>query len=270
MFAYRKATLNPMPMDKSLYDQLSATWWDENESLGILRTWFNPVRFGYFRRVLLDVHQIAPQGVSLLDVGCGGGLLAEEFARLGCQVTGIDPSELSLQTAREHAHQQGLSITYQTGRGEQLPFADASFELVTCCDVLEHVDDVQQVIREIARVLKPGGLFFYDTINRSFIAWLGDIKLAQDWPATSFMPANLHEWQKFIKPRELQRYLAQAHLHSQEMRGISPRTHPLATIACMLQHKRGKLTMSEFGQRLGFHESYDRSGSYMGYAAKNA
>jgi 2-polyprenyl-6-hydroxyphenyl methylase/3-demethylubiquinone-9 3-methyltransferase len=257
-----------MPMDNSLYDQLSATWWDENEALGILRTWFNPVRFGYFRRVLLTDRQVDPQGRLLLDVGCGGGLLAEEFARLGCQVTGVDPSELSLQTAREHARQEGLTIIYQTGVGEQLPFADASFDLITCCDVLEHVNDVQQVIREIARVLKPGGLFFYDTINRSFIAWLGDIKLAQDWQATSFMPVNLHEWQKFIKPRELQDYLKQANLPGQEMRGISPRTHPLATIALLLQHKRGKLTMPELGLRLGFHESDDRSGSYMGYAAK--
>src|SRR5258708_4259393 len=131
-----------MPIDNELYNHLSTTWWDENEPLGILRTWFNPVRFGYFQHILLEERKIDLQEKRVLDVGCGGGLLAEEFARLGCQVTGVDPSKLSLNTARRHAQQSGLPITYQEGVGEQLPFADASFDFVTCCDVLEHVNDV--------------------------------------------------------------------------------------------------------------------------------
>ena len=116
-----------MPVDNELYDRLSDTWWDENQALGLLRTSLGPVRFDYFRRVLIEEHKRDPRGIKVLDVGCGGGLLAEEFACLGCQVTGIDPSEPSLHTARKHAQQSGLEIAYQTGVGEQIHFADASF-----------------------------------------------------------------------------------------------------------------------------------------------
>src|SRR5713101_4863722 len=141
-----------MPVDNEIYNRLSSTWWDES-AFAILRTGANPGRFGYFREVLLKKVGVDPVGKKALDVGCGGGLLAEEFARLGCQVTGVDPSEPSLATARKHTQQSGLDITYQVGVGEHLPFADASFDIVICCDVLEHVDDVAQVIQEISRVL---------------------------------------------------------------------------------------------------------------------
>ncbi|HEX3641091.1 MAG TPA: bifunctional 2-polyprenyl-6-hydroxyphenol methylase/3-demethylubiquinol 3-O-methyltransferase UbiG, partial [Ktedonobacteraceae bacterium] len=203
-----------------------------------------------------------------LDVGCGGGLLAEEFARLGCQVTGIDPSEPSLATARKHAQQSGLDISYQVGLGEQLPFADASFDIVVCCDVLEHVDNVAQVIQEISRVLKPNGLFFYDTINRTFLSWLAAIKMAQEWSITRFMPPNLHDWKKFIKPQELQLCMQRYHLQNREVKGMSPGAHPLLVISLFLRHKRGKITLTEMGKRMNFQESNDLSTSYMGYALK--
>jgi len=257
-----------MPIDNELYDHLSATWWDEEEALGILRTWFNPVRFSYFQRILTGVSQLDPHGLTLLDVGCGGGLLSEEFARLGCQVAGLDPSEASLAIAREHARQEGLKIAYQAGVGEQLPFADASFDIVICCDVLEHVNDLERVLKEIARVLKPGGYFFYDTINRTFFAWFADIQVAQVWKITRFMPPNLHDWRKFIKPRELLHCLQNCQLSNREMRGISPRANPLRSFVLFLQHKQGKITLSTMGKRIDFHESKDLVGSYMGYAIK--
>jgi 2-polyprenyl-6-hydroxyphenyl methylase / 3-demethylubiquinone-9 3-methyltransferase len=257
-----------MPIDNELYNHLSATWWDETEALGILRTWFNPVRFNYFRRILTSASQPDPRGLTLLDVGCGGGLLAEEFAGLGCQVTGLDPSEASLDTAREHARQAGLEIAYQSGVGEHLPFADASFDIVICCDVLEHVNDLEQVIKEIARVLKPGGHFFYDTINRTFFAWFADIQVAQVWKITRFMPRDLHDWRKFIKPQELLRCLQKCQLQHREMKGISPRANPFVSFLLFLQHKQGKITLTTMGKRLAFHESKDLIGSYMGYALK--
>jgi 2-polyprenyl-6-hydroxyphenyl methylase/3-demethylubiquinone-9 3-methyltransferase len=195
-------------------------------------------------------------------------LLAEEFARLGCQVTGIDPSEPSLATARKHAQQSGLDISYQVGLGEQLPFADASFDIVVCCDVLEHVDNVAQVIQEISRVLKPNGLFFYDTINRTFLSWLAAIKMAQEWSITRFMPPNLHDWKKFIKPQELQLCMQRYHLQNREVKGMSPGAHPLLVISLFLRHKRGKITLTEMGKRMNFQESNDLSTSYMGYALK--
>ncbi len=146
-----------MPVDNEIYNRLSSTWWDEQGFLNLLRTAVNPGRFGYFREVLLKQVGVDPVGKQALDVGCGGGLLAEEFARLGCQVTGLDPSELSLATARAHARQSGLDIAYRLGVGEALPFADETFDLAYCCDVLEHVNDLAQVLAEISRVLRKGG-----------------------------------------------------------------------------------------------------------------
>ena len=101
-----------MPVDNALYDRMADTWWDEGGFLHAL-TALNPVRFGYMRRVLTEELHLSPATLQVLDIGCGGGLLAEEFARLGCTVTGVDPSEESLAAARTHAASQGLAITYR-------------------------------------------------------------------------------------------------------------------------------------------------------------
>lgn len=257
-----------MPVDNELYNRLSETWWDENTELGLLRTALGPVRSGYFRRILMEEWKRDPQGMKVLDVGCGGGLLAEEFARLGCQVTGIDPSEASLVTARKHAQQAGLEILYQSGVGEQIPFADAAFDIVICCDVLEHVNDVGQVMHEISRVLIADGIFFYDTINRTFLSWLTAIKIAQEWQMTRFLPPNLHDWRKFIKPRELLLCMQSCHLQNQEIKGISPRANPFVVIDLLLRRKHGKVMLAEMAKCMNLQETRDLSGSYMGYAVK--
>jgi len=257
-----------MPVDNELYNRLSETWWDENTALGLLRTVLGPVRFGYFRRILMEKCKRDLQELKVLDVGCGGGLLAEEFARLGCQVTGIDPSEASLITARMHAQQAGLEIRYQSGVGEQIPFTDTAFDVVICCDVLEHVNDVAQVIQEISRILTTDGIFFYDTINRTVLSWLAAIKIAQEWKMTRFLPPNLHDWQKFIKPQELLLYMQSCHLQNQEIKGISPRANPFVFIALLLRYKREKIMLKEMGQYTNFQETRDLSVSYMGYALK--
>src|SRR3954469_1125281 len=144
-----------MPVDNQLYDTMADSWWDEGGFLHVLRG-LNPARFGYMRRVLVEELGIDPRGRKTLDVGCGGGILAEELARLGCEVTGVDPSEQSLEAARAHARQEGLAIDSRRATGEALPFPDATFELAYCCDVLEHVTDLRRVVAEIARVLRPG------------------------------------------------------------------------------------------------------------------
>jgi 2-polyprenyl-6-hydroxyphenyl methylase/3-demethylubiquinone-9 3-methyltransferase len=257
-----------MPVDNELYNRLSDTWWDENEVLGLLRTLLGPVRFDYFRRVLIKEYIRDPQAIKVLDVGCGGGLLAEEFARLGCQVTGIDPSEPSLTTARKHAQQSGLKIAYQEGVGEQIPFPVASFDIVICCDVLEHVNDVAQMVQEIARVLTTGGIFFYDTINATFLSWLTAIKMAQEWKMTCFLPPNLHDWERLIKPRELQLCMQRSHLQNQEVKGISPRGNPFVILSRFLRFKRGAITLAEMAKTIRFHETRDLSVLYMGYALK--
>jgi 2-polyprenyl-6-hydroxyphenyl methylase / 3-demethylubiquinone-9 3-methyltransferase len=193
-----------MPVDNAVYDRMADSWWDERGFLHALAA-LNPARFGYMRRVLIEELQLAPVGLRVLDIGCGGGLLAEEFAQLGCAVVGVDPSEESLAVARMHAAGQGLAIGYHCATGEALPFADESFDIAYCCDVLEHVTDLPQVIAETARVLRPGGTYFYDTIDRTFQSRLIVIKLLQEWRWTALMPPRLHDWRMFVQPAELRR-----------------------------------------------------------------
>ncbi len=256
-----------MPVDNQLYDAMADSWWDESGFLHVLQG-INPARFGYMRRVLLEELGIDPRGKKTLDVGCGGGLLAEEFARLGCEVTGIDPSAKSLEAARSHARAAGLGIDYRQASGESIPFPDATFDLVYCCDVLEHVRDLGKVIAEISRVLKPGGVFLYDTINRTFKSWLVMIKLFQEWDWTSLMPPNLHDWRMFIKPDELISVLTAHGLENRGQTGLAPAANPLRTLRILRARKRGELSHFEAAQRIDLRESRDKAVLYAGYARK--
>jgi 2-polyprenyl-6-hydroxyphenyl methylase/3-demethylubiquinone-9 3-methyltransferase len=259
-----------MPVDNQLYDRLADTWWTEDSVLSLLRTSINPARFGYMRRVLTEELGIDPRGRTALDVGSGGGLLAEEFARLGCRVTGIDPSAQSVEAARAHAAQHGLDIEYTVGAGEQLPFAGASFDIAYCCDVLEHVDDLDRVLAQTARVLKPGGVYMYDTINRTLRSRLVLIKLMQEWRSTALMEPDLHDWDMFIKPRELRAAMERAGLEARDVVGLGPARNPIAVLADMRRRARGDMTFGEFGARNRFRETRDQSQLYAGYAVKPA
>jgi len=256
-----------MPVDNTIYDRLSHSWWDEDALPAVLRTGANPARFGYMKRVLAQQLGIDPVGLEILDVGCGGGLLAEEFAALGARVTGVDPSAGSLEAARAHARATGFEIRYQHGVGEQLPLPDASFDAVYCCDVLEHVDDVGRTVREIARVLRPGGVFLYDTINRTRRSRLLVIKLSQDWAATRWAEPNTHDWRCFIRPPELERELAAAGLDVRDRVGLAP-PNPFAAVRAMRDRARGAITYAELGRRLHLRETRDTSALYAGYAVK--
>jgi len=258
-----------MPVDNELYDRLAATWWDPQGFLHVLCA-LNPARFGYMRRVLLDEFRLTPAGRRALDVGCGGGLLAEEFARLGFAVTGVDPSARSLDAARAHAAEAGLSIEYRQASGEALPFAESSFDVVYCCDVLEHVTDLARVIAESARVLKAGGVYLYDTINRTPQSRLILIKLFQEWGWTSFMPPRLHDWEMFIRPSELARLLEQQGLRPGRVRGLKPRANPITILRALRARKLGRLSYREAAERIDLGESPDTSVLYLGYAQKAA
>ena len=253
-------------VDNDIYRRHGGRWWDDDcGEFSTIRFFVNPVRYGYFKRVLA---QRGIAGARLLDVGCGGGILAEEFARDGFDVTGIDPAPESIATAREHAAASGLAIAYEVGSAEHLPFADGAFGLVACCDVLEHVENAEQAVSEVARVLKPGGVFFYDTINRTFMSRLAVIKVMQEWQSTAFAEPNSHVWEKFIKPRELTAMMASCGLANRDMRGISVHRGPLGTLLDFRRCARGDISFKELGARLGFHESGDLRVSYMGWAVK--
>jgi 2-polyprenyl-6-hydroxyphenyl methylase / 3-demethylubiquinone-9 3-methyltransferase len=257
-----------LPIDNDYYSRIADSWWDESQPLSMLLTGLNPGRFGYFREVLTTRLQIDPRGKAALDIGCGGGFLAEEFARLGCQVTGVDPSLSTLQVARAHAQRSGLDVDYRVGAGEQLPVGDAGFDLAYCCDVLEHVEDLDRVVAETARVLKPGGIYLFDTINRTLLSKLVAITLMQDWRLTRVYDTNLHDWNRFITPEELQTVLSRHDLHLQEIVGLWPGGNPLIMVRALIGVKLGATTYGDLGRTLRARASKSTRISYMGYARK--
>ena len=257
-----------MPVDNQLYDRLSHTWWDDTGFLNILQSALNPVRVAFLERELKR-HSGSLEGLEVLDVGCGGGLLAEELARRGCSVTGIDPSQGSLLAAREHAASSDLRIEYTHGKAEALPVADGSVDAVICCDVLEHVESVPDAISEASRVLRPTGVYLYDTINRTLRSKLLFIKLFQEWKATAFMEPNLHDHAMFIRPGEMNAYLQAAGLRPGPIVGIAPDLPPPRVIALLRARAKGRMTYGAFGRALRMRETRDTSGLYAGTATKN-
>lgn len=255
-------------IDNDLYNEKGDTWWNENDCLHLLKSSVNPARVGYFRRLLDQKLKFDYRGATALDVGCGGGILAEEFAGMGFRVTGIDPSEQSLTTARHHAHAKGLSIQYQQGTGESIPFADNAYSVVCCCDVLEHVRDLPKVVNEIYRVMKPGGVFFFDTLNRTLVSKLVAIKIWQEWKSTALMPPRLHEWRMFIRPDELKELLTQSGFQFKEFRGTSPDVSIPKMISLLRKRAQGKIGYKELGRGFKLVESDDLRILYMGYAVR--
>jgi len=256
-------------IDNTIYDHIHATWWDEDGFMALLRTSVNPPRFEYFRKALLESLRRDPRGLRLLDVGCGGGLLSEAFASMGCDVTGVDRSAPTLAAARAHAERSGLAIRYLEGSADALPFESQSFDIVCCCDVLEHVDDPGMVVREISRVLRPGGVFFFDTLNRTLRSKLVAIKLAQDWRPTRLIPRNVHVWDKFIRPDELVFLLDQHGLSQHELAGLSPAMNPMTALSALVRHKLGHMSFADLGSKLKLKQSSDLSISYMGFALRS-
>ena len=257
-----------MPIDNDVYDRLGGSWWDESSPLNLLHGSMTPGRFAYFRDVLTRQANAGVSGLRAVDIGCGGGFLAEEFAALGCHVTGIDPSPVSIGAARTHAAARGLPIDYRVGLGEQLPAQDSAFDLAYCCDVLEHVSDLDRVISETARVLKPGGLYLFDTINRTVKSKLLAIKVPQQWPLTRVTDVAIHDWGMFIKPAELAGVLKRHGLKTGEIVGLGPRARLPAVLASYIAARRGRITYGEFSRRLDVGRVTSTGVSYMGFATK--
>lgn len=201
--------------DLALYDRVADQWWsDEVRWLRTLRN-LVPGRLAWFDRHF-DWH-----GRRVLDLGCAGGFMAEALDERGARVTGIDPARQAIAAARAHAEAASRRIDYDVGVGEALPYEDGSFDAVVCVDVLEHVGDLGRVLGEVSRVLRPGGLFLFDTINRNPIARLATITLAED--ILRLLPRGTHDPALFIKPGELRAALSLAGLSPGRMTGLGPR-----------------------------------------------
>lgn len=204
-----------MRNDLAIYDKVAEQWW--SDEIRWVRTLKNlvPGRLSWMDR------QIDWAGKRVLDLGCAGGFMAEALHERGAVVTGIDPAEEAIAAARAHAGQTGRAIAYDIGVGEDLPYEDHGFDAVVCVDVLEHVRDLQQVIREIARVLRPGGLFLFDTINRNPLSRLATITVAED--ILRLLPRGTHDPALFIKPAELRQAMTSAGLEPGRFTGLGPR-----------------------------------------------
>ena len=204
-----------MRNDLTIYDTVADQWWSDD--IRWVRTLKNlvPGRLSWMDR------QIDWSGKDVLDLGCAGGFMAEALDDRGARVTGIDPAEKAIAAARAHTAQTGRKIQYDVGLGEALPYGDAAFDAVVCVDVLEHVQDLSCVLAETARVLRPGGLFLFDTINHTWIARLATITIAED--ILRLLPRGTHDPALFIPPCDLRSGLVQAGLSPGKFVGLGPR-----------------------------------------------
>ncbi|MDX2217088.1 MAG: bifunctional 2-polyprenyl-6-hydroxyphenol methylase/3-demethylubiquinol 3-O-methyltransferase UbiG [Oculatellaceae cyanobacterium bins.114] len=199
--------------DLNFYSANASQWWNASAKIYTLNR-LNPPRFVYF-----DRHIPQWQGLKVLDIGCGGGYSCEFLAHRGAIASGIDQSKACIIAAQAHANANQLVIDYQHGCAESLPYGDRSFDVVVCVDVLEHVVDVWQTLREIYRVLKPGGIFCFDTLNRTFkskfiMIWLLE-ELLQE------IPRGIHDWDKFIQPEELTEWMQAIGFSKIEIKGFN-------------------------------------------------
>ncbi len=181
--------LLPASAQASLYQ--AEDWWDGPvRGLRQLRK-LVPARFAYFDRIVPDW-----RGLDVLDLGCGGGFMAEPLARRGAAVIGVDPCPQAVAAAARHARGTGLDIDYRVGAGEALPLADAAVDVVVCVDVLEHVDDIDAVLAEVARVLRPGGLLLFDTVAATRLAAFVLVTMAER--VLRLLPPGTHEPTRFV------------------------------------------------------------------------
>jgi 2-polyprenyl-6-hydroxyphenyl methylase / 3-demethylubiquinone-9 3-methyltransferase len=201
--------------DLTIYDTLAESWWHVGSPLHLLAR-MNPARFAYFDPLVRHWPDLR-----VLDVGCGGGLAAACLMQRGARVVGLDLSRASLHVAARQTRRPGRpEAVFVCGQAETLPFTDASFDVVWCTDVLEHLADLPAAIAQIARVLTPGGLFLYDTINRS---WLSRLLVIGFWEyLAGVAPRGTHDWRLFITPAELHRLLTQHGLQPGATQGMLP------------------------------------------------
>jgi 2-polyprenyl-6-hydroxyphenyl methylase/3-demethylubiquinone-9 3-methyltransferase len=194
---------------------MAAEWWNPRGKFGVLHK-FNPVRLGFIRDQASahfgrDAKGPRPfLGLRLLDIGCGGGLLSEPMARLGFDVLGADASEKNIKTASVHAQEQGLPIDYRATTAEALAEAQERFDVILNMEVIEHVADLNLFLSSCASMLKPGGLMFVATINRTAKAFALAVVGAEY--VLGWLPRGTHDWAKFVTPDELEAALSKAGL----------------------------------------------------------
>lgn len=240
------STIDPAELAK--FSAIADQWWDPDGKFKPLHI-FNPTRLAYIRAEIChhfgraENDKTPLKGLKLLDIGCGGGLLCEPMTRLGANVTGVDAAEANIKTAALHAEQQQLNIDYRATSAEALAAEGAQFDVILNMEVVEHVADVQAFMAACSQMVKPGGLMFFATLNRTAKAFALAIVGAEY--VLRWLPRGTHDWHKFITPDELTDHLVLNGLETKDMTGVS--YAPLSA---------------------SWHLSADMSVNYMGVACK--
>jgi 2-polyprenyl-6-hydroxyphenyl methylase/3-demethylubiquinone-9 3-methyltransferase len=201
----------------------AARWWDANGPFKPLHR-ITRERLTYIRDQLCQrfgrdkTEAQSLKGISVLDVGCGGGLVSEPLTRLGASVTGIDPGPENIETARAHAAGMGLQIDYRVATAEEIAASGAAYDAVLLLEVVEHVPDVPAFLRLIAPMVKPGGIMLLSTLNRTYKAYAFMIIAAE--LILRWVPAGTHQWQRFVTPEELRAALRAAGLTPTDTTGL--------------------------------------------------
>jgi 2-polyprenyl-6-hydroxyphenyl methylase / 3-demethylubiquinone-9 3-methyltransferase len=215
------STVDPAEIER--FSRLAAEWWDTDGKFAPLHR-LNPVRISYirdraaqhWRRDALMGTPLA--GLTLLDIGCGGGLLSEPMARLGAKVTGVDAAERNVATATLHAGKQGLVIDYRQTSAEALAEGRRQFDIVLALEVVEHVSDAPLFLKSCGRLVRPGGLLFLSTLNRTAKSWA--LAIAGAEYVLRWLPRGTHDWRKFLKPSEAVNGLREGGIETGEIVGV--------------------------------------------------
>ena len=214
------STINKAEIQK--FSRLAEEWWDVNGKFKPLHM-FNPIRIEYITEKIKIHFKLKKdksnylEGLNILDIGCGGGLISEPMARLGANVTGIDASEKNINIAKLHSEKSGLKINYLNASPENLEHIE-KFDIILNLEIVEHVNNVNLYIKSCYKLLKKNGLMFTATLNRSFISYIKAIIGAEY--ILRWLPIGTHDWNKFIKPEELEKLLSDKKFTTLDVKGL--------------------------------------------------
>jgi 2-polyprenyl-6-hydroxyphenyl methylase/3-demethylubiquinone-9 3-methyltransferase len=223
----RSASVNPADVDR--FNRLGDLWWDKHGKMGILHS-INPVRVAYVRDLACRFLPLdgAPrdrraerplEGLKIADIGCGGGILSESLSELGASVTAIDPAPTNIEVASRHAEKSGLDIDYRNITAEALKETGEQFDAVTALEVIEHVDGQKAFVATLAALVKPGGLLFLATIDRTLKSYALAIIGAEY--VLGWVPRGTHDHDKFVRPDELSTWLRVAGMREIDRSGMT-------------------------------------------------